>query len=125
MIKQLTAILIAAAAFPASHCFAGEVLTVNLRDGGQLHGDIHVQTNDQHLWLRMSAGSTVVVRPIDWAQISCAQHGKQTLTTDQLQAVAPKWKTVATPRRVVPTAPVTGKSYAERALEALGFTTAD
>ena len=106
--------------FCSSYSAASEV-TVWLASGRVFQGRVHERSDANRLWMKFGGVSASILRPIDWSHVQRARVGGEMLTAEQLQAQIPQLLQAPKPPRPLPAAAVEGKSYAERAGEALGF----
>jgi hypothetical protein len=73
-------------------CWAGEPITVRLRDGRQIHGLVDHLTDAQQLWLRREDQGAEVASGFAWHDVTQVVHNGQTYTPAAFQAIAPELK---------------------------------
>jgi hypothetical protein len=64
-------------------------ITVRMNSGRLFTGAVDQRTDPARLWLRITAGPLVIVRPLDWNSIASAQRGGQMIDLAVLRAEAP------------------------------------
>jgi hypothetical protein len=64
---------------------AAESVVVELRSGALAVGEIDARTSSRLLWLRVSRGSAIILRPIEWDRVERATVGSEDLSVDAFQ----------------------------------------
>ncbi len=88
---------------------ASETMTVRLQSGRTFTAAVDARTDDNRLWLRFGAGSTVVLRPVAWSAIVDAWREGEPVDRRRLREVAEAMKSPVDPSpsenlELVPTA---------------------
>ena len=101
---------------------AGEQVRVTMKNGRVFSGQVHSQSDNVTLRLHVRGAAVKMVRPVRWERIRSIAIGDQNAVAPQ-QAVAKlsQLKSVQRPARPLAPASTDQGSYAQQALELLGF----
>ncbi len=68
---------------------SGDSVCIHLHDGRELTGNVDARTDRDRLWLRITAPSITIFKPIQWSDIVRAQIGDRQLTPSNFRELAP------------------------------------
>lgn len=79
---------IVAILLPLAPSSAAERVQLELVSGRHVSGVIDARSTDEQLWLRSGDAAASLTRPIAWDRIASAEHNKQSISLDDLRALA-------------------------------------
>jgi len=75
-----------------SNVQANETVTIDLKEGRSVSGDVDARTDDRFLWLRSVTPSVLLISSYQWDKITKIEHGKKSYLVEEFRALVNQLK---------------------------------